>query len=67
MNANTHIVGGGAVFGGIYRTTTNGSSWAHVLDVGNITISDLWFVDDLQGYAVSGYGDNYRTTDGGVT
>ncbi|HQV74272.1 MAG TPA: YCF48-related protein [Flavobacteriales bacterium] len=67
LNATTHIVGGGAVYGGIYRTTNNGSSWTHVLDVGNITISDLWFVDDLQGYAVGEYGDNYRTSDGGVT
>jgi photosystem II stability/assembly factor-like uncharacterized protein len=67
LNANTHIVGGGAVYGGIYRTTNNGSTWTHVLDVGNITISDLWFVDDQQGYAVGEYGDNYRTMDGGVT
>ncbi len=67
LNASTHIVGGGAVFGGIYRTTNNGANWTHVLDVGNITISDLWFVDDLQGYAVGEYGDNYRTIDGGVT
>lgn len=67
IDANTHIVGGGAVNGGIYRTTNAGGSWTHVLDVGNITISDLWFVDDLQGYAVGEYGDNYRTIDGGIT
>jgi photosystem II stability/assembly factor-like uncharacterized protein len=67
INSNTHLVGGGAVNGGIYRTTNGGSSWTHVLDVGNITISDLWFVDDLQGYAVGEYGDNYRTIDGGIT
>lgn len=67
LNATTHIVGGGAVYGGIYRTTNNGANWTHVLDVGNITINDLWFVDDLQGYAVGEYGDNYRTVDGGLT
>ncbi|MEO8591624.1 MAG: YCF48-related protein [Flavobacteriales bacterium] len=67
LGGGTHIVGGGAVFGGIYRTDNNGSTWTHVLDVGNITISDLWFVDQLQGYAVGEYGDNYRTIDGGVT
>jgi len=67
IDANTHIVGGGAVNGGIYRTTNAGGSWTHVLNVGNITISDLWFVDDLQGYAVGEFGDNYRTIDGGIT
>ncbi len=67
LGGGTHIAGGGAVFGGIYRTTNNGANWTHVLDVGNITISDLWFVDDLQGYAVGEYGDNFRTIDGGVT
>ncbi|MEZ4808261.1 MAG: T9SS type A sorting domain-containing protein [Flavobacteriales bacterium] len=67
FDANTMIVAGGAVFGGIYRTANAGASWTHVLDVGNITISDLWFVDDQQGYAVGEYGDNYRTMDGGVS
>lgn len=67
FDANTHIVGGGAVNGGIYRSTNAGVSWTRVLDVGNITISDLWFVDQLQGFAVGEYGDNYRTIDGGIT
>jgi photosystem II stability/assembly factor-like uncharacterized protein len=67
FDASTMIVAGGAVAGGIYRTTNGGSTWTRVLDVGNITISDLWFVDELQGYAVGEYGDNYRTADGGVT
>ncbi len=67
FNANTHIVAGGAVYGGIYRTTNSGSTWTHVLDVGNITISDLWFVNSQQGYAVGEYGDDYRTMDGGLT
>lgn len=67
FDANTMIVAGGAVFGGIYRTTNAGANWTQTLDVGNITISDLWFVDGLQGYAVGEYGDNYRTTDGGLT
>lgn len=67
FNANTHIVAGGAVSGGIYRTTNGGASWTQVLNVGNITISDLWFVNDLQGYAVGEFGDNYRTVDGGIT
>ncbi|MGV3637601.1 MAG: T9SS type A sorting domain-containing protein, partial [Flavobacteriales bacterium] len=67
FDANTHIVAGGAVNGGIYRTTNAGTTWTRVLDVGNITISDLWFVDELQGYAVGEFGDNYRTVDGGLT
>lgn len=67
FDANTHIVAGGAVQGGIYRTNNAGTSWTRVLDVGNITISDLWFVNELQGYAVGEYGDNYRTIDGGLT
>ncbi|MEO5585791.1 MAG: T9SS type A sorting domain-containing protein [Flavobacteriales bacterium] len=67
FDANTHIVAGGAVYGGIYRSTNSGSTWTHVLDVGNITISDLWFVNNLQGYAVGEYGDDYRTMDGGLT
>jgi photosystem II stability/assembly factor-like uncharacterized protein len=67
FDANTHIVAGGAVFGGIYRTTNGGQNWTQVLNAGNITISDLWFVNDLQGYAVGEYGDNYRTVDGGIT
>ncbi len=67
LGGSTHVVGGGAVYGGIYRTTNNGVTWTRVLDVGNITISDLWFVDAVQGYAVGEYGDNYRTMDGGLT
>lgn len=67
LGGSTHLVGGGAVYGGIYRTTNNGVTWSHVLNVGNITISDLWFVNELQGYAVGEYGDSYRTTDGGIT
>lgn len=67
IDADTYIAAGGAVAGGIYRSTNAGTSWTRVLDVGNITINDLWFVDDLQGYAVGEYGDNYRTLDGGVT
>lgn len=67
LGGGTHLVGGGAVYGGIYRTNNNGVSWSYVLNVGNITISDLWFVDELQGYAVGEYGDSYRTTDGGLT
>ena len=67
FDALTHIVGGGAVYGGIYRTTNGGISWTHVLNVGNITISDLWFVNNQQGYAVGEYGDSYRTNDGGIT
>ena len=67
IDANTHFVAGGAVFGGIYRTTNAGASWTQVLNVGNITISDLWFTSAQNGYAVGEYGDNYRTTDGGAT
>lgn len=67
FDALTHIVAGGAVYGGIYRTTNGGITWTHVLDVGNITISDLWFVNALQGYAVGEYGDDWRTMDGGLT
>ena len=67
LDANTHIAGGGAVNGGIYRTTNAGQSWTPVLDVGNITISDLWFVDQTLGFAVGEFGDGYRTADGGIT
>ena len=67
FDEQTHLVGGGAVWGGIYRTTNAGATWIQVLDVGNITISDLWFVNDLQGYAVGEYGDDFRTMDGGLT
>lgn len=67
FDANTHLVGGGSVAGGIYRTTNAGTSWTRVLDVGNIQINDLWFVDDQNGYAVGEFGDNYRTVDGGIT
>lgn len=61
------IVGGGNVYGGIYRTTDAGTNWTHVLDVGNIIINDLWFTNALNGYAVGQTGSNYRTTDGGIT
>lgn len=67
IDANIHFVGGGAVNGGIYRTANAGATWTRVLDVGNITISDLWFVNAMQGYAVGEYGDDYRTMDGGLT
>jgi photosystem II stability/assembly factor-like uncharacterized protein len=67
FDALTHIVAGGAVYGGIYRTANGGATWTHVLDVGNITINDLWFSNAQNGYAVGAYGDNYRSTDGGLT
>lgn len=67
MNDNIHFVGGGAVNGGIYRTDNGGITWTRVLDVGNITINDLWFSNAQNGYAVGEYGDNYRSTDGGLT
>lgn len=67
FDALTHIVAGGAVYGGIYRTANGGATWTHVLDVGNITINDLWFSNAQNGYAVGEYGDNYRSTDGGLT
>lgn len=67
IDANTLFVAGGAVFGGIYRSTNAGATWTRVLDVGNITINDLWFTDAQHGYAVGEYGDNYRSTDGGTT
>lgn len=65
ISASTHIVGGGSVSGGVYRTTNSGINWTHVVDVGNIIINDLWFVDDMQGYAVGW--ENFRTMDGGAT
>lgn len=67
VDANTHFVAGGAVLGGIYRTANGGQTWTQALNVGNITINDLWFVNDTLGFAVGEYGDNYRTTDGGLS
>lgn len=67
LNASTHLVGGGPVNGGIYRTTDYGSTWTLVLDQGNILINDLWFVNDTLGFAVGENGNSHRTTDGGIT
>lgn len=67
FDAATHLVGGGYVNGGIYRTTNSGISWTRVLDQGNIVISDLYFVNDLLGFAVGEDGNSHRTTDGGLT
>lgn len=67
IDANTYLVAGGAVFGGIYRSANSGQTWTQVLNVGNITINDLWFVNDTLGFAVGEYGDNYRTVDGGLS
>ncbi|MDX9752174.1 MAG: YCF48-related protein, partial [Flavobacteriales bacterium] len=67
FNATTHLVGGGHVNGGIYRTDNGGATWTRVIDDGNITINDIWFVNDMQGYAVGESSANYRTMDGGIT
>lgn len=67
MDANVHFVGGGSINGGIYRTDNGGSTWTRVLDIGNITINDLWFVNSMQGYAVGENGMAFRSTDGGLT
>lgn len=67
FDASTHLVGGGHVNGGIYRTTDSGLSWTRVLDQGNIIISDLYFVNDLLGFAVGEDGNSHRTMDGGLT
>ncbi len=67
FGGGTHLVGGGHVNGGIYRTTNNGQTWTQVLDQGNIIINDLWFVNDLIGFAVGEDGNSHRTTDGGLT
>ena len=64
IGGGIHLVGGGHVYGGIYRTANNGSTWTHVVDGGNVL--DFWFVNDMQGYAV-GDNSNYRTMDGGIT
>lgn len=67
LSASTHLVGGGHVYGGIYRTTNYGSTWTLVLDQGNILISDLWFVNDTLGFAVGEDGNSHRSQDGGLT
>lgn len=67
LGGSTHLVGGGHVYGGIYRTTNNGVSWTLVLDQGNIIINDLWFVNDTLGFAVGEDGNSHRTFDGGIT
>jgi photosystem II stability/assembly factor-like uncharacterized protein len=66
FDANMHIVAGGYVFGGMYRTTNGGGDWDWT-DIGNISIFDLYFVNDLLGFAVGEGGVSYRTIDGGVT
>lgn len=65
LSATTHIVAGGYVNGGIYRTTNNGTSWTYVYDQGNVY--DLFFVNDQLGFAVGEGGFSVRTTDGGLT
>lgn len=67
LGGGVHLVGGGHVNGGIYRTANNGQTWTLVLDQGNIIINDLWFVNELIGFAVGEDGNSHRTTDGGLT
>lgn len=65
FDANTAVVGGGYINGGVYRTSNGGSTWQHVLDGGNIY--DLWFVNDTLGFAGGEGGGLARTHDGGLT
>ncbi len=66
FDANTYIVAGGYVLGGMYRTTNGGQDWDHE-DFGNISIFDLYFVNDLLGFAVGEGGISFKTIDGGIT
>lgn len=66
LNATTHIVAGGYVNGCVYRTTDNGLNWTQVY-AENISVYDLWFVNELRGYAVGEGGFTLRTLDGGIT
>jgi photosystem II stability/assembly factor-like uncharacterized protein len=65
LNSTTHLVGGGSLNSGIYRTENNGTTWTHVLQLANVF--DLYFVNDLLGFAVGEGGFTARTADGGLT
>ncbi len=61
-----HLVAGGYVQGGFYRTSNGGATWQHT-SIGNSSIYDLHFIDEQIGYAVGGDGQTWKSTDAGHT
>ena len=56
---------GWAAGNGFFRTVNGGQTWSLTLSAGSV--SDVQFVDLLNGFACGTGGYYYRTTDGGVT
>ncbi|MBX2971953.1 MAG: T9SS type A sorting domain-containing protein [Flavobacteriales bacterium] len=61
-----HLVAGGYVNSGFYRTTNGGATWQHTPN-GASSIFDLYFINDLVGFGVGVGGQIWKSTDAGHT
>ena len=51
----------------IFRSTDSGINWEKIAVFDSLAIVDLFFVDSLVGWCVSGNGNIYKSFDGGLT
>lgn len=61
-----HLVAGGYVNGGFYRTTNGGATWQHTPN-GASSIFDLYFINEHIGFGVGGGGQIWKSSDAGHT
>lgn len=70
IDGNNGFIGEGPNLGRLYRTTDGGSTWNTVNESITYSIRDIFFVNNLTGWAV-GFGDLNqtisKTTDGGLS
>lgn len=59
-----HLVAGGYVNSGFYRTTNGGATWQHTPN-GASSIFDLYFINDLIGFGVGVGGQIWKSSDAG--
>ncbi len=58
-------------FADLFRSTDGGSTWHDVGSVGNVLVADVWFVSDVNGFALVGRGNGssrlMASADGGAS
>ncbi len=70
LDANTGYAGGGYGFPRIIKTTNAGNSWNNTTPIGNVTITDMYFINKDTGWACDDDpigGGLWRTTNGSST